>query len=225
VTLRNIIALVIAMAAAQVLYAQDGCDDDCKLNSNLAMIVNVPVNSTAQVLGTGWGGVGGAGYNFNQRNAIVGEFLWNRDWTYPGALQALEAVSQTGSMRGNTDLFALTAGYRYEIRGRLLGGYLIGGGGWYFRNTWLSEHVTSTPGIPCAPAWLWWGFTCTSGTVTPGQTRGGFNSNAFGANIGGGFTVRVGGAPNRLYSEVRYHYAPTKNINTQFIAVTVGIRY
>jgi Outer membrane protein beta-barrel domain len=225
VKLRNIIALIMAVAPLQALQAQDGCDNDCKINSNLAMVVNVPVNSTAQVFGSGWGGVGGVGYNFNPRNAVIGEFLWNRDWATGGALQPLEAVSQSTGLRGNADLFALTGDYRYERRGRLFGAYLIGGGGWYFRNTWLSSHVTSGTGANCTPAWLMWGFTCASGTVIPGQTRSGFNSNAFGANAGVGFTVRVGAAPYRFYTEARYHYAPTKNINTQFITVTLGIRY
>jgi hypothetical protein len=223
--LRNIIALVIAVGPMQSLQAQDGCDNDCRINSNLAMVVNVPVNSTAQVLGTGWGGVGGVGYNFNQRNAVIGEFLWNRGWATGGALQPLEVVSQSGSLRGNADIFALTGNYRYERRGRLFGTYLIGGGGWYFRNTWLSGPVTSGVGAICTPTWLWWGFTCASGTVTAGQTRAGFNSNALGANAGVGLTVGVGRAPYRLYTEARYHYAPTKNINTQFLTITLGIRY
>jgi hypothetical protein len=37
--------------------------------------------------------------------------------------------------------------------------------------------------------------------------------------------MRVGEAPYRLYTEARYHYAPTKSMNTQYIAVTVGIRF
>jgi hypothetical protein len=223
--LRNIIALVVALAPLQPLQAQDGCDNECKINSNLAMVVNVPVASTAQVVGIGWGGVGGVGYNFNQHSAVIGEFLWNRVWAAGGALQPLEVVSQSSNLRGNTDLFALTGDYRYEMRGRLLGTYLIGGGGWYFRNTWLSSRVTSGTGTVCTPAWLWWGFTCTSGIVTANQTVGSRSSNALGLNAGVGFTVRVGEAPYRLYTEARYHYAPTKNINTQFIAVTLGIRY
>jgi hypothetical protein len=44
-------------------------------------------------------------------------------------------------------------------------------------------------------------------------------------NAGVGLTVRVGEGPYRLYTEARYHYAPTKDVTTQFIAVTVGIRY
>jgi hypothetical protein len=107
----------------------------------------------------------------------------------------------------------------------MFGTYLIGGGGWYFRKNWLSSEVSSGTGTACTPAWLWWGFTCTSGSVTADQTLATSTTNAWGVNAGVGFTVRVGEAPYRLYTEARYHYAPTKNVSTQFIAVTVGIRY
>jgi hypothetical protein len=50
-------------------------------------------------------------------------------------------------------------------------------------------------------------------------------TSALGANGGVGFTVRVGAAPWRMYIESRYHYAPTKNINTQLVITTIGIRY
>jgi Outer membrane protein beta-barrel domain len=222
--LRNIVVLVIAMALLQPLLAQD-CDEECKVNDNIAMVVNVPVNSTAQVAGIGWGAVAGIGYNFNQRHAVIGEFMWNRVYPSNGSLQPLQAALPSSNLSANADLFTLTGNYRFELRGRLLGTYLIGGGGWYFRDTNLSSKVTAGSGTICTPVWLWWGFTCTSGTVTAGQTVTSSHSNALGANAGIGFTVRVGEAPYRLYTEARYHYAPTKNIETQFIAATLGIRY
>jgi hypothetical protein len=151
--------------------------------------------------------------------------MWNRVYPSNGSLQPLQTALQSSNLSGNTDLFTLTGNYRFELRGRLIGTYLIGGGGWYLRNTNLSRTVTAGTGTICTPAWLWWGFTCTSGTVTAGQTLASSNSSALGANAGIGFTVRVGEAPYRLYTEARFHYAPTKNIDTQFIAATLGIRY
>jgi hypothetical protein len=223
--LGNIIVLAITLLPFQSLAAQDRCGDECNLNTNLAAVVNLPVNPTAQVVGTGWGTVVGAGYNFNQRHAVVGEFLWNRIYPSDGTLQPLQSTLQSGNLTANTDLYAITGNYRFELRGRLLGTYLIGGGGWYFRNTNLSRAVTAGTDTVCTPTWLWWGFTCTSGTVTANQTLSNSASSALGANAGMGLTVRVGEAPYRLYSEARYHYAPTKSISTQFITVTFGIRY
>ena len=222
---RNISLLVMPLALASVLYAQDECGDECKANTNIAMVISSPVSSSAQVVGTGWGIVGGAGYNFNRRNAIVSEFMWNRVFPSRDALQPLQTALQTTDLRGNTDLYALTANYRFELRGRTLGTYLIGGGGWYFRNTWLSKEVPSGTGNICTPAWRWFGYSCTSGLVNPNQPPVISSSNSLGANAGIGVTARVGEAPYRFYAEARYHYAPTGNISTHFIAISLGIRY
>ena len=226
-TMKHVISLVIGLASVHILQAQDECvGDECKLNTNLGIIINAPVSSSAQVLSMGWGMVAGAGYNFNRRNAIVGEFLWNRVYPSSGALIPLQTVIQSRDLHGNSDLYALTADYRFEIRGRSVGTYLIGGGGWYFRNTWLSREVMSGTGNVCAPVWRWFGYTCTSGTVNANQPPVTSSSNVLGANAGIGFTARVGEeGPYRFYTEARYHYAPTKNISTHFIAITIGIRY
>ena len=222
---RNIVLLVTALALAQPFLAQDPCGDECKVNTNLAMLINVPVSQTAQVASIGWGTVVGVGYNLNKQNALIGEFMWTRVSNSSGSLQSLQAAEPSVHLTGNTDVFSLTANYRFELRGRLLGTYLIGGGGWYLRNTSLSAKVTAGADTPCAPVWLWWGFTCSSGMVTTNQSLESSNSNALGANLGIGLTVRVGQSPYRLYSEARYHYMPNKNINTQFVAATLGIRY
>jgi len=223
---QKIILLAIALAPLQILRAQEGdCGDECKINSNLAMVISSPVSSSAQVVGTGWGIVGGVGYNFNKRDAVIGEFMWNRVYPSSGALQPLQTVRQSKDLQGNTDIYALTANYRFELRGRFIGTYLIGGGGWYYRNTWLSTEVHTGPGNVCTPTWRWFGYRCTSGTVDPNQPPVTSTSNAFGANGGVGFTARGGEAPYRFYAEARYHYAPTKNMSTHFIAITLGIRY
>src|ERR1700741_5214432 len=100
--LRNISLLVIPLALAHVLHAQDGCGDECRANTNVAMVINAPVSSSAKVVGTGWGIVGGAGYNFNKRNAIVSEFMWNRVYPTFGALQSLQRALQSKDLKANT---------------------------------------------------------------------------------------------------------------------------
>jgi outer membrane protein with beta-barrel domain len=216
---------LVFLALVQVVQAQEECGDECRVNTNLALVINVPVSSSAKVIGNGWGIVGGAGYNFNKRNAMVGEFMWNRVYPSSGALQPLQNALQTGDLRGNSDFYALTANYRFELRGRRLGSYLIGGGGWYFRNTWLSHEVPSGTGNICTPVWRWFGYSCTSGIVNPNQPPVSSILDSLGANAGIGVTARVGDAPYRFYAEARYHYAPTRNVSTQFVAITLGIRY
>ena len=72
---------------------------------------------------------------------------------------------------------------------------------------------------------MWWGFTCTSGMVTPNQTVKGYDSSVLGGNVGGGLTIKIGDPSYRVYVEPRYHYAPTKNVTTRLMVITLGIRY
>ena len=98
--------LVVVLASLQPLSAQMGetwCGDQCKVNSNLAFVVNVPLNPTAQVGTVGWGGVGGVGYNFNKRNAIIAEFMWNRTYPAGDSLQPLRTALQASNLSAYGD--------------------------------------------------------------------------------------------------------------------------
>ena len=232
---RNIIRIllgtaVMGLASMRALHAQmdeEGeCGDACKINSNLGIVVNVPLHPTSQVASVGWGGVAGVGYNFNKRHAFVGEIMWNRVYPAGDTLQPLRTVLEAGSLNAATDIFAMTGNYRLELRGQRVGAYLIGGGGLYVRYTGLSRSVTVVGSTtPCTQVWFWWGFNCTGGFVTASQTLVSSTSAALGGNAGAGMTFRVYEPPYRIYVEARYHYAPTRHINTQFIAVAVGLRF
>jgi outer membrane protein with beta-barrel domain len=219
--------IVIAAAWARPLAAQNEPEENTKINSNLGLVINVPLGSTADIIHTGWGIDTGVGYNFNRRNAVIPEFMWNRVYANTDQLQPLLlAVAQgAGGLKGTTDLVVLSGNYRFELRGKLLGAYLIGGGGWYHLSSNLSRTVTSGTATTCTPVWLWWGFTCSSGVVTTNQTIASASASAWGGNVGAGFTVRVGDAPYRLYFESRYHYVPHQDLHTSFMQVTLGIRY
>jgi hypothetical protein len=173
----------------------------------------------------GWGLVAGAGYNFNRRNALVGEIMWDRFYVGEGALAPLRTVAQAAGLDGKASLIALTGNYRYELRGNSGGVYFIAGGGGYFRHTSLSTEVASGVGTTCDPSWLWWGYSCTTGVVDVNQTITSKTIAALGVNAGVGFTARVGEPPYRLYVESRYHYVPHKDLNSQFVILTFGIRF
>lgn len=218
-----IVTLVVLFCIAPV-QAQNDYGEGSKLNTNLGVSMINPVNPTAQLLSIGWGLVAGAGYNLNKRNSVIGEIMWNRIYATDGALAPIEALHGS-NLSGHTQMFILTGNYRYELRGKKLGVYLIAGGGWYYRYSAINQEITVASGTVCVPAWLWWGFRCTSGTVTEGQTIRSSNSSAFGGNGGVGFTIRAGEAPYRVYFESRYHYAPNKGISTQLITTTFGVRF
>jgi hypothetical protein len=220
-----LLLITVVTIAGCNIHAQDEGDDDPKGNVNLGMPISGPLNPTAQFVNLGLGTTVGAGYNFTRRHAVVGEFMWNNLFPTNGALAPIKAASQNPNLSAGGNLYAFTGNYRFELRGKAVGTYLIGGGGWYYRNTHLSQKITTGSSITCNPTWLWWGFSCESGSVTANQTLGSSASHALGINGGIGFTARVGDAPYRIYLESRYHYAPTKGVSTHLVAVTVGIRY
>jgi len=173
--------LLVLTLVPQVTHAQEEADDNPKFNTNRGWPISTPLGAASRVSGVGTGLTYGAGYNFTRRHALVGEFLW--DW-----------LNAHGN--GHSDLYTFTGNYRFELRGRLLGGYLIAGGGWYWRRSSIPDLAVF-----------------------------GSSSTALGASGGAGFTIRVSDAPYRLYFESRYHYAPTKPLNTRLIVTTIGIRY
>lgn len=206
------------------LVAQD-FEDESRLNTNLGFAVTVPVSSTSELTKLGTGVVAGAGYNFNQHHAFVGELMWN--WLYPTdeSLSPLRQALPSGNLDGHSNLFVLTANYRFEMRGQRFGTYFIGGGGLYYRNASLTQAVTPAAGTACSPAWQWWGFRCSSGAVIANQTRSSFSSSVFGGNAGIGFTIKVGEPSYRIYVEARYHYVPDTASNLRFVPITTGIRF
>jgi len=223
------IVLVSLIAAVFVcgLAAQDDEDfgEDSRLNTNLGFTITAPLNPTAQVVNVGGGFVGGAGYNFTQHHALVGEFMWNRLGAADSALIPIRAALGTRNIDGHGDLFSLTGNYRFELRGKTTGVYFIGGGGWYRRDSTLETHVATGSSITCTPTWLWWGFECASGTVTDNQTVASYTSDTLGVNGGVGVTFKVGEPRYRVYFEARYIYVPSKPLKTELIPITFGIRF
>jgi hypothetical protein len=212
-----------AQAGPPSLY--DESDDNPRGNVHLGAPMVIPLNPTARAVHFGYGLSVGGGYNLTREHGLVGDFLWNSLLPTNEALAALRLALSDPTIDMNVGLVGLTGNYRYELRGKHLGAYFLGGAGVYYRHTHLSKTVTTSQPIVCTPIWLWWGFNCTSGTVTQNQTVASWSATAPGYNGGIGFTARVGEPPYRFYVESRYHYVPNQRINTQLIDITFGIRY
>jgi hypothetical protein len=200
-------------------------DENSRLNTNLALPVVVPVNPTARFTNFGVGFTAGAGYNMSPRNAFVGEFMWNRLFPSNSAITPLRLALHSRTLKGYGNLLAFTGNYKFELRGKSLGAYFIGGGGFYYHSVTLSQEVVTGTTTTCTPEWLFWGFACSSGVVSSDQTLANTSSAAPGFNAGMGFTIKVGEPRYRLYFEARYHYAATTPANTQLIPITFGIRF
>lgn len=206
------------------LQAQEGSEVR-RLNSNAAFTVSAPLNATSAYTTVGWGFVYGAGFNISRHHSFVGEVMWNSLPPNDTALAPIRAALQNNSIQGSGNLVTLTGNYRVKLEGKVFGTYLIGGGGLYYRNANLSQVVTVGNSVACTPAWLSWGFTCSSGFVTANQSLKSASSTVFGGNFGVGFTVRIPDSHYNFYLESRYHYAPTKGVHTQLLPITVGVRF
>lgn len=222
---RSIVFFITAFwMACLPLVAQDDEEPE-HINSHLGFTMSAPLNPTSQVVNSGIGVSAGAGYNFNSRHAIVGDFMWNHLTVTNEALAPIRAALQTADVNGSGNLFALTTNYRFELPHRGVSTYFIGGGGLYHRNAGVNRPIQTGTTISCLPGWRLFGFNCATGTTITDQTIVSSSSNTFGVNGGIGFTVHVGEPSYRFYVEARYHFAPSPGINTQIVAVTVGIRY
>lgn len=224
----GLLVLALALPAARAQGMPDlgeEANDNPRGNVHVGTPIVIPVGDTANAVHLGFGLNVGGGYNFSRRHGLVGDLTWNHMLATNEALAKLRAAFNLPGLDARSDVYALTGNYRFELRGQTLGAYFIGGGGLYARRTSLSQRVTTGNSVVCQPIYLWWGFSCQSGTVTSNQTVASFTSSTGGGNVGGGFTARVGEAPYRVYVESRFHYAPNKYISTQLIDISFGIRY
>lgn len=196
-----------------------------RLNSNAAFTVSAPLSSTSSYTTAAWGFTYGVGYNFSKRHSVLGEVMWNRLSPTSAVLAPIRAALQNNDINGHGNLAALTANYRLGFEGKVFGTYLIAGGGMYYRDASLSQAVVVGESVSCNPAWLWWGFTCESGTVSALQTLASSSSIAPGGNVGIGFTVRIPDSGYKFYIESRFHYASNSGVPTKILPITVGVRF
>jgi hypothetical protein len=151
--------------------------------------------------------------------------MWSGLPANKDALRPIWAIAGARDFSGHSNLFTLTANYRFQRQGRVFGAYLIGGGGWYYRRASLSREVAVGVGTVCGPSWQFWGYGCVNGIVSQDETLISAGSTAFGGNGGAGFTIRITEDGYKFYVEARYHYAPTKNIPTTLIPITLGFSW
>ena len=171
-----VLAMACCGAMAQATYEEE--NDNPRGNVHLGTPIVIPLNPTAQAVHLGFGFTVGGGYNFTRRHAVIGELMWNNLFPTNEALAKLRTALDNPSVDAGANVTALTGNYRYELRGKLLGAYLIGGAGLYYRHTSLSQTVTTTSTITCTPTLEWWGFTCTNGSVTANQTLGSWSATS-----------------------------------------------
>jgi len=198
-----------------------------KFNFHIGGGIGTPLNPTAEFAGVSGAFQIGAGPNLSDHSSLVGEFMWHGLPPNSNALarltNPLAAVAITQNLSASSNLYAVTANYKYHREGKMYGLYLLGGGGWYYRKSQLTNfHVV--PGTVCEPVWNWWGYSCQGGyvednvLVSKGVVSGGINGGA-------GVTIKLHSSGVKWYMEARYHYAPQGDRTIQVLPLTFGLQW
>jgi hypothetical protein len=231
---------LVTIALLSALWTLSGqAQSSSPFNLHIGGGVGVPLNPTSNFAGISGTFQVGAGPNFGPHSSIVGEFMWQglpptRNTLLP-VVNALCATTVVGSsaacsiasIAASNNLYTLTANYMYHWDGRRYGGYVIGGGGWYYRYAQL-KNVTVAPGTVCEPAWDWWGYACQNGFVSTSNVLATKGVSSGGVNGGLGITIRLGAGDSNIkyYVAARYHYSPQGGrVSTQIVPVTMGLRW
>ena len=171
-----------------------------------------PANEDQHDLTYGWDVVAGAGYKFNRKFSLLGEYQFNSN-KIPG-----KVLAQVGEPGGDIHIWSLTVApvWNYKTSG-VWGGYLTGGGGYYRKTTSFTEPALIT------------GYYCDYFYCYPYQYVGDvvvaqFSTNQGGLNVGGGFTFG-NWSGGKLYAEARYTWIDTPGRSTQIVPVTFGFRW
>jgi len=155
----------------------------------------------------GWNFVVGSGYNFSPRLGLDLELM------NAGMGVTRAAMAQQQALDASASVWSVTLDpiWRFRIGGPV-GGYLIGGGGFYERDIRYSE-----PGEVFVPTYRGGFFAPGTGDVHQIDDTGGVNAGA-------GLTCNLGWG-TKLFVEARYHYLFTSGSATQIIPITIGLRW
>jgi hypothetical protein len=204
-------AVLIFFCAVASVHAQD---DYSKWIFNVGGGIGFPQGDLSSFVNNGGHFVIGGGHNFTRHFGVDTEYMWHDLPINSATKQALQTPG--ASARQHAWTFNPIIHIRPQAK---IGGYIIGGVGWYHRS-----GETTTPGtaIICDPYWSWW-FGCTIGSVD--IITGSRSDNAVGGNVGGGVTFRIGEGHAKFYTEVRYHYASYGKVPTEILPLTFGLRW
>ena len=187
--------------------------DYSKFLFNVGGGIGFPLSNLSNFVNDGGNFVIGGGYGFMKHVGVDTEFMWH---DLP-INDATKAHLQTPGASARQYSWTFNPIVHTQIGDRF-GVYGIGGIGWYHRS---GETTTPGVGVICDPYWSWW-YGCTLGSVN--IITGSRSANAFGENIGGGATIRLGGGHVNFYTEIRYHHAGYNKVSTNLLPLTFGIR-
>jgi Outer membrane protein beta-barrel domain len=190
-----------------------------RFNWNVGGGPGFPLSTASDFVKTSFSLVGGGGLNLQPHLKLIGEFMYQGLPVQQSVINELDVTNVKGR------LYALSAnlmGGTSIGRGRSV--YAIGGGGWYHRTLEAKQKVLQE-GTQCEPAWIWWDVQCVDGIFPTTVTVASRTSSAPGFNVGGGIAFRIGDSRANIFTEVRYHRAFTKDVDTTILPLTFGVRW
>jgi opacity protein-like surface antigen len=196
------------------LLAPAHAQEHSKWLFNIGGGIGFPQGDLGSFVNDGGHFVIGGGYNFARHFGVDSEFMWH-DLPINSATKQL---LQTPGASARQYAWTFNPIFHFPL-GQHFGAYAIGGIGWYHRS---GETTTPGVGVVCDPYWSWW-YGCAIGSVN--FVTGSRSADAFGENIGGGLTFRLGESHLKVYTEVRYHHAGYNKVSTRILPLTFGIRW
>lgn len=214
--MHKVLLLVCALIFTTYASAQE---EEHRYTFNIGGGPGFPVSTVSDLANIGGNFVAGGGVNTKRGLGADAEFMWH------DLPPKQSVVAATGAPDGAARMYSVTGNLLFHsAETHKAGLYGIGGIGWYHRS-WELTRPTLAIGTTCLPSYGWWGVVCTNGLVsTDTQIRGG-SSDAFGFNLGGGLTFRLGESHTKFYTELRYHHAYTSRVSTTVLPLTFGLRF
>ncbi len=172
------------------------------------------VNPIGSRLDTGWNISAGAGMNANHHFGLMLDFTFNDLGINQTSLQQAQAPGGSVRVWGFTldPIVHLTQEGPVDV-------YVTGGGGIYNRTVEYTQPSIGT-GTFFDP---WFGFYPAAFQTT--QVIGSFSQYKGGINGGVGFSVKLGQSRTKLFAEARYHHVFTRNVETDILPVSFGLRW
>jgi opacity protein-like surface antigen len=208
--IRIFATVTILLAIVTSVHAQDYS----KFLFNIGGGIGFPQGDLGSFVNNGGNFVIGGGINFSKHIGVDTEFMWQDLPVNSTTLAHL----QTPGASARQYAWTFNPIVHFPL-GHHIGAYGIGGIGWYHRS---GETTTPGVGVICDPYWSWW-YGCSIGSVS--IVTGSRSANAFGENIGGGLTYRLGESHAKIYVEVRYHHASYAKVSTNVLPLTFGLRF
>jgi opacity protein-like surface antigen len=166
-------------------------------------------------------GVAGGGVNLSRLFSLDAEYMY---YNLPFKSVYTKTPQGLPGAKANVQSATLNVIVNVPLHSRW-GLYGVGGFGGY-RRTASAKQTLLYDGTYCQDVYVFWNVLCTtSGNVVKGnQTVTSRTTTAGGYNLGGGLSYRIG-SRLKLYAEARYHRTNNRDIRTQIIPVTLGVRW